>query len=150
LDRAPDTGASAKRCSVAPLGRGSESGLGSALSFFVGHVMGRPGGQAGLTWWELATLGLLATLVVLGLAANGQTLVGAVVAVGYGAAVLGVAWLWQRSRRRWEELPGGLWASVVFLLWLSVMGLLVWQWQASRDGARPGGKAGHQESQEGD
>ncbi len=53
-----------------------------------------------LTCAELFVLAMLAFLIVLGLAANGLTIVQSLVALAFGAAVLGMAWLWQDTY--WE------------------------------------------------
>jgi hypothetical protein len=80
---------------------------------------------------------MLGGLVVFGLAANGLSLLQSLVALGFGAGVLLIAWLWQLTLRRAETAPPlsrrqQAWNATVFVVWLAVMTALAWWYLADR------------------
>src|SRR6516162_5166197 len=81
-------------------------------------------------WSDIGVLAALGGLVVLGLAANGLSLLRSLVALGFGAGVLLLAWMWQVTLRRTEAAPQSghqrVWGTIVFVVWLTVMVALVW------------------------
>jgi cyanate permease len=89
-------------------------------------------------WSALAVLATLAGLVVFGVEDNGFTGAEALVPLGFGAAVLLLAWLWQRTCRQAAESGPELsrkelaWNVAVFMAFLAVVGLLVWRYVADR------------------
>ena len=89
-----------------------------------------------LEWSEIGVFAILGGLVVFGLAANGLSLLQSAVSVGFGAGVLVIAWLWQRTLRRAATFPAPTWrrtawdAGMVVAL-LAVMGALAWWLYAS-------------------
>jgi hypothetical protein len=90
-----------------------------------------------VNWSALAVLAILAGLVVLGLAGQGLSLVQALVCLGFGAAVLGIASLWQDAFRRAETQPPPthrqpMWQAVVFVVWLALMAAAVWWYVVDR------------------
>jgi hypothetical protein len=90
---------------------------------------------------------MLGALVVIGLAANGRTLLQSVVAVGFVGGVLLMAWLWQVTLRGTETAPRltrreKIWNAAVFVAWLAVMAALGLLWYAGvfdEPGGRKGG-----------
>jgi hypothetical protein len=83
---------------------------------------------------------MLAAVVTFGLAANGLTLLESLMAVGFGASVLSIAWLWQVTLRRAESTRSltrrqKWWNLAVSVMWLAVMGVLIW-WYASNRAER--------------
>jgi hypothetical protein len=90
----------------------------------------QPGGCAGLV-----VLFALGVLIVVGLAANGRTFLQCLVAIGFGAVMLGFAWLCAWTRRRalpWRALSGGqrAWQLLVFAAWTTGMAVLL-AWYAA-------------------
>ena len=89
-----------------------------------------------LEWSEIGVLTMLGGLVVFGLAANGLSLLQSAVSLGFGAGVLVIAWLWQRTLRRTATAPPPTWRRTawdagMFVAWLAVMGALAWWLYAS-------------------
>jgi|SRR5581483_10305865 len=87
--------------------------------------------KSGLSCWDMGFVVVFAGLGLVSLAASGQDLMGSIVTVGAGAAILFFAWLWQLTLRRAKTAPPRTrrervrdWA--VFVAWLAVMGALVW------------------------
>jgi hypothetical protein len=74
---------------------------------------------------------MLGGLFVFGLAANGLSLVQSLVALGVGAALLLIAWLWQLVLRRANTASPPTrreraWDAAVFVAWLATMVAVVW------------------------
>jgi hypothetical protein len=88
-----------------------------------------------VSWSEIGVLALLASLVIIGLAANSASQpVGAIV---FGAGIFLLAWLGQLTRRKVQSsaaLTGRQWVfnAVVFLTWLATMAAVVWWCVADR------------------
>jgi hypothetical protein len=85
----------------------------------------------GCSGW--AAVAILGALVVLGLVANGRSLAESLVAIGFGAMLLWLAWLWQRISRHAETRPPltgkqKVWNAAVFIALLAALGLLAWAW----------------------
>jgi hypothetical protein len=82
-------------------------------------------------WPTLLVLALLGAVIVLGLTANGLTLLQSLVSLGFGAGVLLIAWAWQWTLRQSEIAPPltgrqRAWNAAVFVVWLAVVGALAW------------------------
>ena len=98
---------------------------------FLGLAVSRPRKPPPLSWSEIGVLAVLGGLVVIGLAANHLSLVQSLVTLSLGAEVLLIAWRWQVTLREAETEPpltrwGWVWQAVVFVAFLTVVGLLVW------------------------
>src|SRR5262245_20584159 len=92
--------------------------------------MNRSSPQKPLDWSSVRVLALLGGVFVLGLAANGLSLVQSVITLGFGVGVLVLAWLWQVTLRQARTVPSltrrqQVLGAVVFVAGLAV-GVLVW------------------------
>jgi predicted ribosomally synthesized peptide with SipW-like signal peptide len=95
--------------------------------------MSHPPATKPVDWSIIGALGLLVGCVVLGLVAQGASWLQSLVALGFGAGVLLLAWMWRMTAQRQKTTePGGrnLWAATVFVCWLAAMGVLAW-WSAT-------------------
>ena len=103
--------------------------------------MAPPPKPSRLNWPQLGVFALLGGLVVLGLGANGVTLMQSLAALGFGAGVLLLAQLWQATLRRTDAAPrAGLrrvWTVVVFVAWLATMAALIWWCMTNRAASSP-------------
>jgi hypothetical protein len=80
-------------------------------------------------WSGIGVLAMLGGVVVVGLAANGLSLPGMLVALSFAAGILGFARLWQLSLPRPERpLSRWQWAgtAAVAVVLLAVAAVLVW------------------------
>src|SRR5438067_628349 len=80
-------------------------------------------------WPETGMLG--GAVLVVGLVASGTPLPQALVALGVGASVLLIAWLWERTLRRAETaspltLRQRTWNAAVFVVALAALAWVAW------------------------
>jgi len=85
-------------------------------------------------WAQIAVLAILGLLVVFGRLASGGSLLDALVALVFFAAILFLAWLGQVTIQQAESAPPltagqKIWNAAVFVAFLSILGLLIWAWR---------------------
>ena len=78
---------------------------------------------------ELAVLAMLTSLIIIGLAGNPAT--PPLAAITFGALMLLLAWLGQRTFRDAQERPAPTrlqraWSAAAFVAWVALMAVLVW------------------------
>jgi hypothetical protein len=95
--------------------------------------MSHRSGDNRLSCSEIGVLAMLAGLLVYGLAVSGRTLLESLLALGFGGALVQLAYLWRLTLRRAETAPPltrgqRVWNAAVFVAFLSVVVGLVWWW----------------------
>lgn len=102
--------------------------------------MSEPPAREPWDWYQVSGMAMLAGLFGLGLLVNSRSWMDVVVAVGFGAIVLGAARVGQWMCQRMQEMPPPrprwwVWEVLLFLLNLVFIGGLVWWWLGGTLGA---------------